>query len=314
MAPRKPKTMPLFTLCGDPQVSLVRVFSKHYWDSTYLFFPDHARFMAQSVLDDASFFKEEGHPVIQLACVEGIGARGDKVLGICSIVLDNDPNSESPWGELIVSVASVPRGKSAHLAVLRWFFFELCGATPWSSEWVGASTHRALAVPYPRLSSEQWGNLADQVKTFLDQHTSGSRSYHRTFERILRLLERYLFFGSSTVLPLSGTATVSPICDVPAVISIDLRPDEKWSVSGGPPDLDLMNAIQQAGAMIPEDRWEAWYEAKVPVQGDQPGDVCRVGVDIDVEPYALLQQLPPYLWDDDAFLAFVRAQSAKETP
>ena len=66
---------------------------------------------------------------------------------------------------------------------------------------------------------------------------------------------------------------------------------------------DLMTALETARLVMEESDWEPWYAQTVTRYAIDP----QISLDIDIEPYLLLDTATPYVWTDEAFLEFLKA-------
>jgi len=97
------------------------------------------------------------------------------------------------------------------------------------------------------------------------------------------------------------------ILEDPATLERGVAKSSRWSLQSL--DLgthlavhkDFVTALEAAGLLLEESRWEPSYTERVRYAVNP-----NIVLDIDIEPYLLLDAPTPYVWPDAAFIAFLK--------
>lgn len=320
---------------GPYDTWLVRVLSPEWYDLGERASLD-VRTPTRSVVRAADNHSNEGYPVIVMAIVTFIGDM-ISVTGAFAIVHDNTRSQTTPWISLLYPgfKRSYPKG-AHHLAIMRWFLFDLCGLQPWQD--IPSLVMNDMAVPRPLGDAATWQALHDHESRELfaaaverkrpawaDDKHFGVRHDAELFDiakfRVERIAEAGFFNVASAPTEAEPIRFHIVLPDSPGEMAQDhiayvlgwqhkdgwyVR-DEFYIQPAFGQGADILDTLRNANLAVPLEEWDDWFEANVTMEGDQEGDICRVELDIEVEPYRLLGQQVPYLWADDDFLGYVEA-------
>lgn len=300
-------------VCSDDDTWLVRITYPNWYDLS-----EHASIDVESIrplILSANRHIDMGHSVIVMACVSFIG-EFIRVGG--AFVVVNEHKYEYDKGiSLLFPGFSNRNAKIHHLGVMRWFLMDLCGFRPWKD--LSAPIMNDLMVPRPVMDRSVWDQIrqeeAEKVHhALVDPSLMPSTVRSISEEHVKNLEERgfisyYPFRNSNRI-----RFVVSSPHDTRLSQSFILAWDHGWTVS---PREDLrrvlgrghtmLDALQDARLIIPREDYDAWIEQNVAMIGTESGDICHIALDIDVEPYLLLGQQVPYLWNDERFTALVHS-------
>ncbi len=151
--------------------------------------------------------------------------------------------------------------------------------------------------------------LVGEVLDQLHSATEGQLSLDRTPERTYLNLQDAsivweLVFGQRESVEL-GLWARDPETGTPAQPGWWLNPMSTSMQSFLSEDEDLLDALRRGGLIIEADKWEAWYNENVASILVGP----TVELDIDTEPYVLLDAQIPYLWETSRFIAFLQQEN-----
>ncbi len=322
-------------ICATYDTWLVRVLAPEWYDLAERASID-VRTPTRNVVQAADRHADEGYPVVVMAVVTFIGDVVS-VSGTFAIVHDHMRSQTTPSISLIYPgfKRHYPQG-AYHLEVLRWFLFDLCGLRPWQA--IPSLLMNELAVPRPLGDAATWQALHDHESRQLFSSAverkrtklvapeySRVRGDAELFDIAKFRVERLAQAGLFSVAPaptesepirfhivLPDSPGENPEDHIAYVLGWGDKEgwyvrDELYSQPAFGRGEDILNTLRNANLAIPLEEWEGWVETNVAMEGDQEGDICRVELDIDVEPYLLLGQQVPYLWTDDDFVDYVRA-------
>jgi len=138
----------------------------------------------------------------------------------------------------------------------------------------------ALVRLHPYLNFDGVGGILE-----MDERSPNSRSF--TWHLLINEDDEVEF---NLILP-------EPISGVPSywsVVSEELQ-------AGLATDEDLISALQISNLVLEESAWDAWYGKHIAPVGNP-----TILLDIDIEPYLLLDAPTPYMWSNDAFITFLK--------